>query len=686
MDETGGSPAEAGTRKGEGPAASLWPALLLALVLVQALLRPVQPGPRDPVRRLEAAGGPVETELQGRVLADPRLLPPGAGAGQKPPCRVPLEGEGGRTELAFTSCPELRQGWTVRVRGRLDRPRAAPHPLLAGGAERLERQGVWTRLRVGQLEVLERPATPIADLRRRIAGQLVAVGGPERGGLLAALVLGGAVVPLPAELREAFRAAGLSHALAASGFHLSVLLGAVLVLGRRLARLPRLGLAGGAILLFLLLAGPQPSVVRAVLMGSGSLVALECGRRGRPLGILGLSVTVMLLLRPDWLGEVGFQLSVAATAGLVVTAAPLEQGLAERLPGGPPERPGVLRRWLAPALAVPLAASLWTLPLQLLHFGAVPLYAVPANLAASLLLTPLTLGAMALAAVALLAAPLLPVLAAPVLLLTHPLLAIAHGFAALPMAQWRTGRPLPALVLLVGLGLLGWLLPGLDRRWRRAATGLLAIGVAVHLSLLGADQLLLVHQGSPGLNAGPGGDGRDLLIARHQGRGAVIASHGDGFSCRQARQLSAGLGIQRLDWLLLLDPVAPAEPACWREMAGRVVAYGEAGAPLQAGQRLASPGLAAEALSMDSHALALTLGARRWLLLPDRQALWAWQALQKPEATGIWLGFTPRKRERRQLLGRPSRQVWLSGSAPAGEPLPPGWQASGANGFLAAAG
>ncbi len=56
---------------------------------------------------------------------------------------------------------------------------------------------------------------------------------PRRGGLLAALVLGSAQVQLPEDIREAFRMTGLSHALAASGFHLSVLLGTVLMLARR---------------------------------------------------------------------------------------------------------------------------------------------------------------------------------------------------------------------------------------------------------------------------------------------------------------------------------------------------------------------------------------------------------------------------------------------------------------------
>ena len=63
-------------------------------------------------------------------------------------------------------------------------------------------------------------------LVRQVAGCFQDLAGPERGGLLAALVLGRAQVELSVELRQAFRVAGLSHVLAASGFHLSVLLGA----------------------------------------------------------------------------------------------------------------------------------------------------------------------------------------------------------------------------------------------------------------------------------------------------------------------------------------------------------------------------------------------------------------------------------------------------------------------------
>ena len=684
------------------PRSPLLPLLLLLVVLLQAQLRPLQPGPADPLRLLAGGDGPQPVLLQGQLMSDPVVTaapqvshaPHAVPAGQAGPCRVLLQTAGGRSELSFRTCPALREGWGVRVSGQLRRPQPAPHPLLAGPAERLARQGAWTRLAVEQLEVLSRPATPIADLRRSIAARFVAAAGPERGGLLAALVLGSAVVPLPAELRADFRVAGLSHALAASGFHLSVLLGAVLALGRGLGRWARLALGGGAMALFLLLAGAQPSVVRAVLMGAIALVLLESGRRGRPLGILGLSLAGMLLLRPAWLHDVGFQLSAAATAGLVLTARPLEQALAERFGGGPPGKdhgtaPGRApgwRSWLAPALAVPVAASLWTLPLQLLHFGVVPLYAVPANLLAAPLLTPLTLGAMGLALVAVLVPPLLAPLLVPLGWLAVLLLQLAHAVAVLPMAQWQSGRPLPLLVLLFTVALLGLVLPGLGRRRRLLAAGLGLAVLVLHLVLLGGDQLLLVHQGE----AGPA---RDLLLARHRGRAALVSTRADGFSCRQAGQLAQGLGVARFDWALLLDPVAGADPDCWSRQAGRVVAYGDGAAPLAAGQRLASRGLAVEALAMDSHALRLHLGRQRWLLLPDRQSLASWRSDQPAPTAGaasgsaaesVWLGFRPRPADHRALLAQGPRQVWLSGAIPAGAPLPQGWRASGASGALAA--
>jgi competence protein ComEC len=638
--------------------------ILVLIVLISRLvlggLQPSGPGPGDPARLLANPGARPELTMRATLLQDPQ--PTAAGDRCRALAQLEPGALRGRVELSWTPCPRLQQGWTIAATGQLNRPQPAPHPLLAGPAERLARQGAWSQLRVSRFVLLARPPTPVADLRRRIAERLQRQAGDERGGVLAALVLGSAVVPLPAAVRESFRAAGLSHALAASGFHLSVLLGTVLIVGRRLGRPLRLVLAAAAMLLFLLLAGPQPSVLRAVGMGALALLLLESGRRGRPLLLLLGTCAALLLWRPDWLLDVGFQLSAAATAGLILTARPLEQALARRSP-----------RWLAAAAAVPLAAFVWTLPLQLLHFGVVPLYAVPANLLAAPLLTPLTLGAMALAVVALVLPAALSLLLPPVALLTTVLIKLTEAVAALPMAQWQLGRVEPLLVLLLAMAVLGLALPQVAARWRWAALAAVVLVVGVHLALLRGDQLLLVHQGR-------GDQGTDLLLARHQGRAALVSTAADGWSCSQVSRLSQGLGVQRLDWALLLDPLAPQDPACWQRLAGVVLASADGSAPLLPGQRLSSPGLSVEPLALEARGVALRFGHQRWLLLPDRQSLWAWN--HEPVGQGVWLGFRPTGAVARRLaaVAQGPLQHWFSG-APGRRPLPH-WLASGSSGSL----
>ena len=101
------------------------------------------------------------------------------------------------------------------------------------------RQGIFSTLAVQRYELLERQTQPLWQWRQQLAARLQASAGPRHGALLAALVMGRAMAPLPDAITSSFRAAGLSHALAASGFHLSVLLGVVLAITRRAPRLMR---------------------------------------------------------------------------------------------------------------------------------------------------------------------------------------------------------------------------------------------------------------------------------------------------------------------------------------------------------------------------------------------------------------------------------------------------------------
>ena len=102
--------------------------------------------------------------------------------------------------------PKPTAAWlAVKLTGALKAPQSSVHPLVSGPASRLVRLGCWSQLRADQWQVLHKSWTPIADARRSIAAWFQQVAGLQCGGLLAALVLCGAHVQLPAELREAFR-------------------------------------------------------------------------------------------------------------------------------------------------------------------------------------------------------------------------------------------------------------------------------------------------------------------------------------------------------------------------------------------------------------------------------------------------------------------------------------------------
>ena len=184
---------------------------------------------------------------------------------------------------------------------------------------------------------------------------------------------------IPDDLEEDFRRSGLTHLLAVSGTNLTIVLASVLAVARAVGIRRRWWslLAVLAVVGFVLVARPEPSVLRAAGMGLVGVVALGVGAAG---GVRALSVAVLALLAIDpWLGRSpGFVLSVCATAGIVVLA-PI---FAERLRWCP--------RWIAVALAVPLAAQVACTPALVALSGEVSVVAVLANLLAGPAVAPTT--------------------------------------------------------------------------------------------------------------------------------------------------------------------------------------------------------------------------------------------------------------------------------------------------------
>ncbi|WBB92217.1 ComEC/Rec2 family competence protein [Verrucosispora sp. WMMC514] len=264
----------------------------------------------------------------------------------------------------------LLPGQRLTTDGRLAEPRggdltgavlmAVGAPVRLGAPSALQRAA--GRLRAG----LQQACAPLQD---------------EPGGLLPGLVVGD-TSRLPDAVAEDFRATGMTHLNAVSGSNVAIVVGAVLLLARWARAGPALavGLCGLALVGFVILVRPSPSVVRAATMGAIGLAALAAGRPRAAVPALAAAVAVLVVVDPDLAGDPGFALSVLATGGLLLLAPSWRDGLRRR--GVPP---GV-----AEALAVPAAAQLACAPVVAGLTGTVSLVAVPANLLAVPAIAPAT--------------------------------------------------------------------------------------------------------------------------------------------------------------------------------------------------------------------------------------------------------------------------------------------------------
>ena len=218
------------------------------------------------------------------------------------------------------------------------------------------------------------------DLRTRFVAASAFLS-PDAAGLLPGMVTGDTSA-LDEGLENSMKAVGMTHLTAVSGANCSLVLGAVLLACRRF-RLPRIPAAAVALTvlgLFVVLVGPDASVLRAALMGAVGVAALAGGRSGRGLSFLCLAVMGLLLLDPGLGGSFGFLLSVLATLGIIV----LGRRIIEWTPAAVP-------RWAAAAVAVPLSAQLLCGPVIVLLQPQFSTYSLLANVVASPLVAPVTL-------------------------------------------------------------------------------------------------------------------------------------------------------------------------------------------------------------------------------------------------------------------------------------------------------
>ncbi|MFL0276369.1 ComEC/Rec2 family competence protein [Mycobacterium sp. SMC-19] len=224
---------------------------------------------------------------------------------------------------------------------------------------------------------------PVARVAHRVRARFAAAAArvlpDEQARMLPALVLGDTSAITVPTGRD-FRAAGLTHLMAVSGANVTIVCGAVLFSARLVGPRTAAVLAAGALVAFVIVVQPTASVLRAAVMGAIALLGVLSARSRQAVPSLAASVLVLLALAPHLAVDVGFALSVVATAALVLVAPVWTARLVAR--GWP--------RSLAAAVCVAWAANLVTAPLIAGISGRLSLVSTAANLAVAALVAPIT--------------------------------------------------------------------------------------------------------------------------------------------------------------------------------------------------------------------------------------------------------------------------------------------------------
>ena len=290
---------------------------------------------------------------------------------------------------------------------------------------------------------------------------------PDTAGLLPGMVMGDRQ-GMGGDLNDAMKTVGLTHLTAVSGANCTLVLASLMLVLRSMhtPRLAAFAVSGAGLVGFVVLVGPDPSVLRAAVMGAIGAMAMLGGRPKRTGALLSVSIIVLLVADP-WLAvDYAFILSVLATAGLHLVGRRCAGWLSALLP-----------LWLAQAVAIPLAAQLFCAPVIVLLQARLTLYAIVANMAAApvvaLVTTVGTLG--------LLVAGVLPALAELCAAVSGAgawwVGAVARWMSSLPAASLPWPGGVQGVVLMAGLNaaVLGGLYAVVERD-RTAGAAAAALG------------------------------------------------------------------------------------------------------------------------------------------------------------------------------------------------------------------
>ncbi|WP_017653887.1 ComEC/Rec2 family competence protein [Fortiea contorta] len=515
----------------------------------------------------------------------------------------------------------LYPGQQIAITGVLYKPKTASNPGAFDFQKFLQQEGVFAGLLGRQINILDNERQwGWWQVRQQIVRSQVRSLNIPAGPLVSAMVLGSKAVDLPYDIRDLFVQAGLAHALAASGFQTSLILGVVLQLTRRAKKGTQFILGLLALIIFLSLTGFQPAVLRAVIMGFAALVGLALKRKVKQLGSLLLAATLLLLFNPLWIWDLGFQFSFLATLGLIVTVPAIVQRLG----------------WLPPAIAsliaVPLAATIWTLPVQLFVFGVVPSYSLLLNIISTPLISVISIGGIISALIAVIWIEAGSFIAGLLYYPTDWLIKLVELFSKLPGNSVAVGSiSIWQLLIIYGLIISVWLVNWWRQRWWFA--GVIAIGLVLVPAWYSANNLLKITVLSAGTEP--------VLVIQDRGTVTLINSGDESTGKFTIVPFLQQQGVNQIDWAIASN-FPGSDSHGWLEVLRRlpiknfygyspspentietqviqqeVQKYQGSYQPLPVGQTLNTGAIVAQLINDQLPILRLQIQDQNWLLVGD---------------------------------------------------------------------
>lgn len=185
------------------------------------------------------------------------------------------------------------------------------------------------------------------------------------------------------EFYEQLKIVGLVHIVVLSGSNISLLISTVCISTERLGKFVSTLLTIAVIIVFILFVGPDPPIVRSGFNGILSLIAILFGRKTFALYSLILSAIVLLIFNPEWITSISFQLSYAASLGIILFAKSVENQKDEK------NTLRVIKMYLLEELRITLSAQLFTIPIIWLYFQQISFVSPITNILISWTIAPI---------------------------------------------------------------------------------------------------------------------------------------------------------------------------------------------------------------------------------------------------------------------------------------------------------